>query len=463
MRRALLAATSLVWAGAAHAQALQSGTIGGMPYYILPASGGCSAQTPCSVVTYLGVQSESSGAIQQDVANYFGGAFAQANPHTIVVAPTEDGPQNATINWGGYNGATTPEQAQMVAVVQGVERQMGNTVNPADSVVTGGSLGGTGTQAALIAFGPKGTVQPGVFSAGLSFDASDWSAAGNSTQIAALCGVPLTAVHGTADTNQNISYDQNLVAAIDGNAACDNSATLVPIQGHGHGTWSDPSVGYGAGTGSGTPLGWLTAQLSVGAGATAQVTSQAQPAPASGGAAPASVMPVAAPAGTEGTETTPASTAIAPGQDSVTDCSGNVWTINSNNKILENGQPVVGGGDTASPHDPELHRLWPVQRTERQQHKLVHPVVRHPRERPELGGESRAARRNTNHNSRRPCPGLCGRHADRNPGASHLRRRTGIWGVQDGQRSNSRPGRQAVHCPWDQRLRLPRRQALPRV
>jgi hypothetical protein len=207
MRKTLLATPMLVLAGAAQAQSLQSGTISGMSYYVLPASGGCSAQAPCSVVTYLGYQSESSGATEQDLTNYFAGAFAQSNPHTIVIAPVENGSQDATTNWGGYNTATTPEQAQMVAVVQGVERQMGDTVNPADSIVTGGSLGGTGTQAALIAFGPKGTVQPGVFSAGLSFDASDWSAAGNSTQIAALCGVPLMAVHGTADTNQNISFD----------------------------------------------------------------------------------------------------------------------------------------------------------------------------------------------------------------------------------------------------------------
>src|ERR1700722_2991699 len=121
-----------------------------MPYFMLPASGGCTAQTPCSVVTYLGVQRESSGAIASDVQNHFFGAFAQANPHTIIIAP-ENGQQDATINWDGYNTPATSEQAQMVGVVKGVEQQMGNTVNPADSVVTGGSLGGTGTQAALIA------------------------------------------------------------------------------------------------------------------------------------------------------------------------------------------------------------------------------------------------------------------------------------------------------------------------
>jgi hypothetical protein len=371
MRKALLTTTMLVFAGAAHAQTIQSGTIGGMPYYLLPASGGCSAQTPCSVVTYLGVQSESSGAIQADVTNYFGGAFSQANPHTIVIAPTENGPQDATINWGGYNTPTTPEQAQMVAVVQGVEQQMGNTVNPADSVVTGGSLGGTGTQSALIAYGPKGIVQPGVFSAGLSFDAADWSAAGNPTQIAALCGVPLTAVHGTADTNQSITFDQNLAAAINGNPACGNSFTLVPIQGAGHGTWSGPS-GYSAGVGAGTPLGTLSDDLT--STPTTTVTASALTAsPAATAASTAAASPTAAvsPATTTTFPQSPpgaatgskpvteenslaqslsagGSSTVTPGQGSVTDCSGNTWTINSNNEILENGRPVLSGGDTAS-------------------------------------------------------------------------------------------------------------------
>jgi hypothetical protein len=335
MRKTLLLTTALITvATTAGAQSLQSGSIGGMPYFVLPASGGCSAQTPCSVVTYLGVQSESSGAIASDVQNYFSGAFAQANPHTIIIAPTENGQQDATINWGGYDTPTTSEQAQMVAVVKGVEQQMGNTVNPADSVVTGGSLGGTGTQAALIAYGPKGMVQPGVFSAGLSFDAADWSAANNVTQIAALCGVPLTAVHGTADTNQSISFDQTLASAINGNPACGNSFTLVPIQGAGHGTWSGPS-GYEAGVGAGTPLGTLSSDLRNAPTKTVSVS----PVTASPAAA---VSPVSTAAAPQSPKTT------FPGQGSVTDCNRNTWTITSNNKILENGRPVLGGGDTAS-------------------------------------------------------------------------------------------------------------------
>jgi hypothetical protein len=258
--RYLLLAVAILAPLAARAQSLQSGTIGGMPYYELPASGGCSAATPCSVVTYLGYQDETQSATASALQNYFGGSFAAANPHTVVIAPMLTGNQDSSYNWGGYDAVTNAQTAQMVGVVQGVEQSMGNTVNAADSVVTGGSLGGDGTQSALIGYGPKGTVQAGVFDAGLSFDAADYAAAGNATDIAALCGVPLTAVHGTADTNQSVTYDEGLQSAIDGNPACGNSFNFVPIQGAGHGTWSGPN-GYSAGVGSGTPLGWLSSEL----------------------------------------------------------------------------------------------------------------------------------------------------------------------------------------------------------
>lgn len=422
MRKFLLTSTMLVCAGTAQAQ-LQTGNIGGMPYYLLPASGGCSAATPCSVVTYLGVQSESAGAIANDVNNYFGGAFAQANPHTIVIAPQENGPQDETTNWGGYKEVKTPEGSQMVAVVQGVEAQMGNTVNPLNSVVTGGSLGGTGTQNALAAYGPKGMVQPGVFSAGVSFDAALWTATDPSV-VAALCGVPLTAVHGVNDTNQNISFDQNLGAQINNNPACGNSFTLVPIAGAGHGTWSGPS-GYQAGTGPGTPLATIASDLNstptsspaartstaaATMSATTPVATTATQVTATQAPAPATTSPgaptAAAPAPKTGVAaatdnaklaveeidvaqrlmkqtnpnellvgtllddattqlnsslqemaggTTPtaagscsgASTSVTPGQGSLTDSTGNVWTINDSTKIMMNGVPVMGGGDTS--------------------------------------------------------------------------------------------------------------------
>jgi hypothetical protein len=339
MRYILLAATILT-PFAANAQSLQSGSIGGMPYYLLPASGGCSAATPCSVITYLGVQSESAGAIANDVQSYFAG---NVGPHTIVIAPQENGAQDSANNWGGYNTATTPEGNQMVAVVQGVEAQMGNAVNPAASVVTGGSLGGTGTQAALIAYGPKGQVQPGVFSAGVSFDAADYNAANDPSQIAALCGVPLMAVHGTADTNQNVSYDQNLATAINSNPACSNSFTFVPIAGHGHGTWSDPSGGgYQSGTGPGTPLATIAADL----GRAPSTGTLPQSTPAAALSTPAAAL------STQGAATLATGQALSatltPGKGSVTDCNGTVWTVSASGNVMQGSTVVPGGGDTSA-------------------------------------------------------------------------------------------------------------------
>jgi len=360
MRRLLLATTILAVPLTALGQTLQSGTVGGMPYVLLPASGGCSAAAPCSVVTYLSYMDEASSATASDVQQYFGGNFAQQNPHTIVIAPMITQPQDSDINWGGYNTLNTPQQQQMVGVVKSVEQSMGNTVNAKDSVVTGGSLGGNGTQAALVAYGPNGTVSPGVFSAGLSFDAR--LDTGN-TQ--ALCGVPLMAVHGTDDTEQSISTDQGLQSTIDGNPACSNSFTFVPIQGAGHGTWGGPS-GYPAGDGAGTPLGWLSSELTAMAPSTGAPAPTADPTPtttatggqgalvpqnsltsamAASGATPASsgVTPTAADGTSQG-----GITVILPGEGSLTDAQGNVWRITSNGSIQENDQWTPGGGGTAA-------------------------------------------------------------------------------------------------------------------
>jgi hypothetical protein len=370
---------------------VQTGDLGGMKYYMLPASGGCSAATPCSTVTYLSVQSESDGATLNDLNNYFGNAqFQAANPHTVVIAPVENGPQDATTNWGGYDTLQTPEQQQMVNIVKSVQQSLGAGANPSDSVVTGGSLGGTGTQAALVAYGPKGTVQPGVFSSGVSFDAALWTANSDPSEAAALCGVPLLAVHGTADTNQSITYDQNLQQSVS-NACGGQTFTLDPIQGAGHGTWSGSS-GYSAGVGSGTPGGFITSQLASGGGTPVTATQTAAGTPATGGTGgmtgttttatggngaagtsgaaggngttvttgaagangasgangTASTTGDPATGATQTTGTGAATQQITPGQGSLTDAQGNTWTITSKGRIEENGTAVSGGGDTSA-------------------------------------------------------------------------------------------------------------------
>ena len=250
-------------AGAARSQALQTGTVDGMPYQLLPASGGCSAATPCSIVLYLSYMDESAASTASDLQTYFGGVFAAQNPHTIVLAPTITQLQDTSVNWGGYGPGTTPQQQQAVAVVQAIERQGGSTINSSDVVVTGGSLGGNGTQSMLIQYGPNGETGQHVFRAGLSFDAALYADASSPATRTALCGVPLLAVHGTADTNQSATYDEALAANLSG---CGNF-TLDLVQGAGHGTWAGSS-GYAAGDGTGTPLAWLSAQLAAGSGAT---------------------------------------------------------------------------------------------------------------------------------------------------------------------------------------------------
>jgi hypothetical protein len=79
-----------------------------------------------------------------------------------------------------------------------------------------------------------------------------------------------------------------------------------------------------------------------------------EPPPAASSSAPAAARTAAAPPTSTATDP-PAATAaataatqITPGGSSVTDCSGNTWSINANNKILENGVPVPGGGDTSA-------------------------------------------------------------------------------------------------------------------
>ena len=73
-------------------------------------------------------------------------------------------------------------------------------------------------------------------------------------------------------------------------------------------------------------------------------TSAAADPPAASADPPATAKPATTAA--TSAATTPAQ--ITPGSGSVTDCSGNTWSINSNNKILENGYPVPGGGDTSA-------------------------------------------------------------------------------------------------------------------
>lgn len=121
-----------------------------------------------------------------------------------------------------------------------------------------------------------------------------------------------------------------------------DSLHMVPILGANPGTtvtFSDLQVWQGSnaaniGTNAGAPTSCNPDSVATASAAFATPTTAladpGAPAPAN---APAPVSePVAA---------------VVPGQGSLTDCSGRVWTINSNTKILMDGVAVTGGGDTA--------------------------------------------------------------------------------------------------------------------
>src|SRR4051812_44643086 len=194
MKRVLLASTMLTLVGAATAQTTRTGAIDGLNYIQLMSPDGCSTASPCQIVTYLhylGGESQTP----QDVQSYFNNpAFWSANPHTIVLAPMVNGSSD-TNNWGGVQGGVSPNMQAAADLVKQTEAT--NPTDPNSVVLTGGSMGGIGTQAGMEEFGPQGTTGQHVFTAGLAYDGAMYNT-DPATEKSALCGVPLTIVHGTA-------------------------------------------------------------------------------------------------------------------------------------------------------------------------------------------------------------------------------------------------------------------------
>ncbi|MFL5252523.1 MAG: cellulase family glycosylhydrolase [Rhodopila sp.] len=203
-------------------------------------------------------------------------------------------------------------------------------------------MGGIGTQSAMIEYGPQGTTGQHVFTAGLAYDGATYNV-DSATQKSALCGVPLTLVHGTADTTVSPSPDQQLAQTLSGcsgfNANWVQDAT--------HGTWNNPDwKGYGAST----LINQTMTQARSGSGTSSSVTQSA----------PSAVQPATSATATTSTantqlrtsqnaqvSTAQSSQAIAPGQ-TFTDANGNVWAITPSGSITENGQYTPGGGGTSA-------------------------------------------------------------------------------------------------------------------
>lgn len=410
MKRAIAVAVMLIWAGVAHAQTIGNGSIDGLQYETMTSPDGCSAASPCQIITYFHYLG-GEGPTPSDLQKYFNtAAFWAANPHTIILAPMVNGSSD-TNNWGGVQEGMSPNMKAAIDLVKQIEATV--PTNPNTVVATGGSMGGIATEAAMVEAGPKGTVDPGVFAAGLSYDGalynSDYAAAAT-----ALCGVPFTMVHGAQDTTVPHSFDDNLASTL---SSC-VGFKYVSVPGIGHGTWNyGPAGGYEDGklidatlasaanaspttasapaavTSSVQPLSTGTGQTSTVQAVASTTSTTATPPPASPTVTPAAAqdaMPAAtgdvelaqqeialvqalrqeptpnetligqllddamnqldqAQTGTAATSQTCSSdgTTITPGQGSLTDSKGDVWSINDNTKILVNGIPVVGGGDTS--------------------------------------------------------------------------------------------------------------------
>jgi dienelactone hydrolase len=305
----------------ASAATIQTGAAGGLQYQYLVGPGGCSAASPCQVVEYLHYLGGES-QVPADLQSYFNtDAFWSAHPNTIVVAPQVNGSADDN-NWGGVQSGVSSNGQAAVAAVRQIEAQYPTNQNSV--VLTGGSMGGIGTEALMEEFGPKGTTGDHVYAAGLAYDGAVYNSS-PASQKAALCGVPLVVQHGTADSTVNPGPDNGLAQTLSG---CPGFQ-YVQVPGAGHGTWGS---GYTDGS-------QLSQVMGAAAGASSAQAPTSQPA----------VVPKAAVAAERVSPlpTSSQSTAyITVGEGTFRDAAGNTYSVRSDGAALMNGQPTPGGYGT---------------------------------------------------------------------------------------------------------------------
>ena len=254
-RLAFLASVALV-PFAAHGQALQSDSIGGMPYYVLPASGGCSAATPCSTVVYLHYMG-GQGAAGSDIQKYFGGSWAQQNPHTIVIAPMMPAEPVRLAQLGRLQFHQTAQQGRWSTSSKASSSRWGTRLIER---IPSSPAARSGEQERRPPWSPTG--QRAWWSQACSLPACRsmprlWPLANDPAAVHALCGVPLLAVHGTNDQEHALQLRPGPQATADGL----QRVPLAPVNA-GHGTWAGSS-----GLAGGAPLNWISNQLSAGGSA----------------------------------------------------------------------------------------------------------------------------------------------------------------------------------------------------
>jgi dienelactone hydrolase len=298
----------------------QIASVNGMQYMVLLPDGyDPTVKYPTTLYLHqLDNGSFGPGPLQQQIDPWFNtAAFRSAHP-SIIVAPLLD--QNAdmsgqTINFGGVSTQDTAGETNAIAALKQVMGQY--SVDPSRVYVTGNSMGGIGTWDMLVKYNAYTGTEGKIFAAGLPLAGADYGQ--DPAQSAALLkNVPIWAIHGAGDGQVPLSWDQTLYAA---EQASGGLMKYTQDPNLGHDVWDT----YYPQTGSGSPLSWLYNQKVAGGTPTPVPTPTPTPTPTPG--------------------PTPAGEITATSGGSLTDASGNVWTL-PNGVVTENGQAVPDGAGT---------------------------------------------------------------------------------------------------------------------
>ena len=286
-------------------------TINGMQYQVLlPANYDPLVKYATTLYLHqLDMGNDPSGLLAEVNPWFNTTAFRTATP-TIVVMPLLDqsaDPSGQTINFGGISTGDTAGETNAIAALKQVMSQY--SVDTSRVYVTGNSMGGIGTEDMLIKYNAYTGTEGKLFAAGLSLAGADYGQGyptPNASVVTALKNVPFWAIHGGQDTQVPLTFDQNLYAA---EQAAGGDMKFTQDNNLGHDVWDT----YYPQSGANSPLGWLFSQSTGG-----KVSS---PTPTPTPSAPASANDTVV-TGTTG---------------SITDASGNRWTITAGGQVAING------------------------------------------------------------------------------------------------------------------------------
>jgi predicted peptidase len=283
-------------------------SINGMQYNVLlPANYDPSVKYPTLLYLHqLDMGNDPSGLLAE-VNPWFNSTAFRASTPAIVVMPILDqhaDPSGQTINFGGISSNDNPGETNAIAALKQVMSQY--SADSSRIYVTGNSMGGIGTEDMLIKYNAYTGTEGKLFAAGLALAGADYGQGypqPNASVVSGLKNVPFWAIHGGQDTTVPLTWDQNLYAA---EQAAGGDMKFTQDNSLGHDVWDT----YYPKTGADSPLGWLFSQSTGG-------TTVTPP--------PPNVTPSAN------------NTVVTGTSGSITDASGNKWTITSGGQVAVNG------------------------------------------------------------------------------------------------------------------------------